>query len=97
MDVLLLVANTVGGWLSAIPVRPLIEFAGIIVGLLLIVRLNLVAQNIKRATAAPRALRAEVMNLHIQIEQLSNETAKSHSYAMTPAQRTAALSIYRDD
>ena len=92
MDSLLIVANT----LAQIPVRPLIQFAAIAVGLMLILRLNLTLRTIEEVAATPRALRAEVMTLNKQVEKLRQEAAQTRRYTAIPVDRSAALSIYRE-
>ena len=96
MDNLLAVATVFANGLAQIPVRPLIQFMAIAVGLVLILRLNLTLQSMERAAAMPRALQTEVLSLSKQVEQLRQEAAQTRRYTTIPFDRAAALSIYRD-
>ncbi len=95
MDTLQLVASLFVEWLPSIPVRPLIQVLAIAVGIALIVRLNGALARIDRAAATPQKLRAEVMTLHKQVEDLRARLAETRRYHTTPADPSAALAVYR--
>ncbi len=96
MDTLQLVASVFGGWLPLVPVRPLVQLVAIAVGIVLIVRLNAALTRIDHVAALPRDLRAEVMTLHKQVEDLRARLAETRRYRTKPADPTAALAIYRN-
>ncbi len=96
MDTLQLVASVFGGWLPLVPVRPLVQLVAIAVGIVLIVRLNAALTRIDHVASLPRDLRAEVMTLHKQVEDLRARLAETRRYRTKPADPIAALAIYRD-
>ena len=88
--------HILGNWLSQAPIAIFIELLGTALGVGLILRLGTVQTRLEQTATVPAELRAQAYNLHRQIESLSLKVAASRRLEIPPADRAAALAIYRD-